>query len=571
MLTVWGETLDRNLVLQEYPRPQMKRNSYLNLNGIWEYAITETQDTPKKYDGEIVVPFSPECELSGVMRTLLPHQTLWYRRTVTLPENFNEGRLLLHFGAVDQTAAVFVNDIEVCRHVGGYTPFSADITDHIKGSSFELSVKVNDVTDTAHHSRGKQSLDPKGIWYTPQSGIWQTVWMESVPSEYIRDIRITPSFDESLIRIKVTADSDMECHAKICGIEFDFTSNSEAIFKLDDFIPWTPDTPQLYDAEISMANDHISTYFAMRKVSVEADDKGVKRIFLNGKPCFMHGLLDQGYWPDGLYTAPCDEALIYDIQLAKDMGFNTLRKHIKIEPLRWYYHCDRLGMMVWQDLLNGGGKYNPITISLPLVTGISSDDNKYKKFSRDNEYGREQFYRELDETVNHLYHFPSIVLWTTFNEGWGQFDASEAVKRVKAIDDTRLIDHASGWHDQEIGDFKSLHVYFKKYRFKKDKLDRAVILTEFGGYGYKFPGHTWSEKNFCYKNFSSITKLGDAVVKLYENEIIPAAQKGLCADIYTQVSDVECELNGLVTYDRKELKVSATAMRSIAEKLYSDK
>jgi len=571
MLTTWGENLDKSCVLQEYPRPQFRRDSYLNLNGLWEYAITETDTSPEKYDGEILVPFSPESELSGVMRTLLPHQTLWYRRTVTLPEGFNKGKLFIHFGAVDQTAEVFVNGTSVCTHTGGYTPFSADISEQITSDSFELSVKVNDITDTAHHSRGKQSLNPKGIWYTPQSGIWQTVWMESVYPDYIKEIRLTPSFDESLVRISVKADKNLECTAKLCGKEINFTANSETIFELDEFIPWTPDTPELYDVEISMGDDRVSTYFAMRKLSVEEDEKGVKRVFLNGKPCFMHGLLDQGYWPDGLYTAPSDEALVYDIELAKEMGFNTLRKHIKIEPLRWYYHCDRLGMMVWQDLLNGGGKYNPITISLPLVTGLSSDDSSYAKFSRDDEIGRQQFYKELDETVNLLYPFPSIVLWTTFNEGWGQFDAAEAVRRVKAIDDTRLIDHASGWHDQGIGDFKSLHVYFKKYRFKKDKLGRATILTEFGGYGYKFPGHVWGEKNFCYKNFSSITKLGDAIVKLYENEIIPAARQGLCADIYTQLSDVEGELNGLVTYDRKERKVSAAAMRSIAGKLYCEK
>ncbi|MBP3415442.1 MAG: glycoside hydrolase family 2 [Clostridia bacterium] len=567
MLTVWGESLDKNNVLCEYPRPQLKRDSYLNLNGMWDYAITDGGTACGKYDGQILVPFSPESELSGVSYRLVPDQTLWYHRTVKLPAGFNKGRLLLNFGAVDQTAEIFINNTKCFTHIGGYTAFSIDITEFVTSDSFDLVVKVNDVTDTSHHSKGKQTLNPKGIWYTAQSGIWQTVWLESTPKDYIKEIKITPSLDEKLVKIKVISDSDLPCTAKTLGKEISFTSNIEQKIEINDFIPWTPDTPQLYDVDIALGEDRISSYFAMRKVEVKADPNGIKRIYLNNSPYFMHGLLDQGYWPDGLYTAPSDEALIYDINFAKEMGFNTLRKHIKIEPMRWYYHCDRLGMLVWQDLVNGGGDYKFMTISTPLVTGRHSRDGKYTDFSRGDFEGRKQFYAELDETINQLYNCPSIVLWTIFNEGWGQFDARKAYDRLTAIDSTRLIDHASGWHDQMIGEFKSLHVYFKKYRFKKDKLDRAVILTEFGGYGYKEDGHTWSDTNFCYKNFKDKAKLEKALCALYEKQIIPAAEQGLCADIYTQLSDVETELNGLITYDRKKIKVSSDTMRQLAKKL----
>lgn len=566
MKTVWGENLDKSKVLSEYPRPQMRRDSYLNLNGIWEYAITETDKMPNEFDGEILVPFSPECELSGVMRSLSPTQTLWYRRTVRLPEQFNVGQVLLHLGAVDQTAAVFVNGKEVCSHMGGYTPFRADITAFLQGEN-EILVKVRDFSDTVPDARGKQKSRRGGIWYTAQSGIWQTVWMESVPKEYIQSLRITPLFDEAAVELTVISKSVQPCCAKVGETETAFTSNEPVKIPMGEFTPWTPECPHLYDLTVTMGEDSVQSYFGMRKFSVDTDSTGVKRLFLNNKPYFHTGLLDQGYYSDGMYTAPSDEAMIFDIQTAKDMGFNMLRKHIKIEPLRWYYHCDRLGMLVWQDMINGGGDYHPFVITSPLVTGIHLKDSHYKRFAREDAGGRSRYYTELDEMIRHLYNTVSVAMWVPFNEGWGQFDAEKAVKKILALDTTRTIDHASGWHDQKIGEIKSLHIYFRKYRFHKDKLGRAVVLSEFGGYNFRVNGHSFNEKDFGYKRFESEEKLFQAYQDLYVNEILPAKEQGLCATVYTQLTDVEDELNGLISYDRKVVKLPKEKVKEINEKL----
>ncbi|MBP8640834.1 MAG: glycoside hydrolase family 2 [Oscillospiraceae bacterium] len=568
MKTVWGDKLDRNHLLDEYPRPQMKRESYLNLNGVWDYAITDTENTPEKYDGEILVPFSPESDLSGVCRTLLPSQTLWYRRTVCVPNGFNHGRILLHFGAVDQQATVFINGVEVGSHVGGYTPFSLDITSNFNEEN-TLVVKVRDFSDSSYFSRGKQKTARGGIWYTAQSGIWQTVWLESVPSEYIAGIKLTPLFDESELELSVISGSRLPCRAQTNGQEISFFSNETVKLKLHDFIAWSPENPHLYPLSISMGEDSVDSYFGMRKFSVESDEKGVCRLYLNNKPYFHNGLLDQGYFCDGLYTAPSDEAMIFDIQTAKDLGFTMLRKHIKIEPLRFYYHCDRLGMLVWQDMVNGGGKYKTLTIASPLVTGIHWKDSRYKLFSRVDKDGREQYYREVDETVRHLYNTVSLAMWVPFNEGWGQFDAAEAVKRILKLDNTRTIDHASGWHDQKIGEIRSLHVYFKPYLYKKDKLGRAVVLSEFGGYNYRAEGHCFNDRDFGYKRLKTQAELLSAYEHLYNNEILPAKEKGLCATVYTQLTDVEDELNGLITYDRKVIKLPAENVLDINKKLNS--
>ncbi len=566
MKTIWGEKLDKSNILPEYPRPQMVRESYFNLNGIWNYAITESENLPDNFDGEILVPFSPECELSGVKRSLSPTQTLWYQRVFILPEDFNIGRVLIHFGAVDQVATVFINGIEVCTHVGGYTPFSADITSSLQEENTIL-VKVRDYSDTSYHSRGKQKSKRGGIWYTAQSGIWQTVWLESVPAEYIIGLRITPLFDESAVELTVIAQGSYECCAHIASDVITFMSNTLTKISMPSFIPWTPENPHIYDLKIKMGEDLVKSYFGMRKFSIEPDKDGVKRLFLNNEPYFHNGLLDQGYYSDGMYTAPSDEAMIFDIQTAKDMGFNMLRKHIKIEPLRWYYHCDRIGMLVWQDMINGGGDYRFMTITSPVMTGKHIKDNNYKRFAREEEEGRIQYYRELDEMINHLYNSVSIAMWVPFNEGWGQFDAKEAVKRIQKLDTTRTIDHASGWHDQFIGDIKSLHVYFKKYVFKKDKLNRAVILSEFGGYNFRINGHSFNEKDFGYKRFESEEAFLEAYRNLYENEIIPAKEQGLCAAVYTQLTDVEDELNGLITYDRKTIKLPIEKIRAINAKI----
>lgn len=566
MKTIWGDKLDSNHVLEEYPRPQMKRDSYLNLNGVWEYAITENEAPPEKYDGEIIVPFSPESELSGVNRALLPSQTLWYRRVIRLPEGFNHGRVLLHFGAVDQQATVFINGTELGSHVGGYTPFSIDISSCIFEEN-TIVVKVRDTSDSSYHSRGKQKTDRGGIWYTAQSGIWQTVWLERVPEQYISGIKITTLFDESEVELTVFSESRQPCAALCEGKELSFFSNEPARLKLSDFVAWSPENPQLYPLTVTMVDDRVESYFGMRKFSVERDEKGVNRLFLNNKPYFHNGLLDQGYYCDGLYTAPSDEAMIFDIQTAKDLGFNMLRKHIKIEPQRFYYHCDRLGMLVWQDMVNGGGEYKFLTISSPLVTGVHFKDSRYKWFSREDIEGREQYNRELDETVNHLYNAVSLAMWVPFNEGWGQFDAKDAVKRILSLDKTRTIDHASGWHDQKIGEIKSLHVYFRPYRFKRDKLNRAVVLSEFGGYNYRAEGHCFNDRDFGYKRLKTSNELLAAYEHLYYHEILPAKEKGLCATVYTQLTDVEDELNGLITYDRKVVKLPAENLRRINDKL----
>lgn len=566
MKTTWGENLNPNSILPEYPRPQMKRDSYLNLNGVWEYAITDTEQMPDKFDGNILVPFSPETELSGVMRSVQPSQTLWYRRELCFPAGFNKGRVLLHFGAVDQIAEVYVNGTQVCSHVGGYTPFSADITECLKGKN-SILVKVRDYSDTKSYSRGKQKTKRGGIWYTAQSGIWQTVWAESVPDVYIQSLNTTPLFDESAISLRVVSKGSYLCRAEACGETISFLSNETVKLSLPSFIPWTPENPHLYALSVTMGDDRVDSYFGMRKYAVGTDENGVKRLFLNNKPYFHNGLLDQGYYCDGMYTAPSDEAMIFDIRTAKSMGFNMLRKHIKIEPLRWYYHCDRLGMLVWQDMMNGGGQYNKFTITTPIFTGIHFKDSRYRLFARTDIDGRRQYYAELEEMIRHLYSCVCVAMWVPFNEGWGQFHAAEAVKRIQKLDSTRTIDHASGWHDQKIGEIQSLHVYFKKYVFQPDKLDRAVVLSEFGGYNLRLNGHCFNQKDFGYKRFGSPEELLHAYKDLYENQIIPAKERGLSAAVYTQLTDVEDELNGLITYDRKAVKLPAEAVKTINESL----
>ena len=570
LYTEWGEKLDQAHPLPEYPRPQFKRGSYLNLNGPWEYAITESDEEPQHWDGEIIVPFSPESVLSGVNRTLLAHQTLWYRRELLLPDGFvpQNGRLILHFGAVDQEADVYVNGVHVCHHMGGYNAFSTDITHALKDQNL-LTVRVHDDTDATCHSRGKQKTKRGGIWYTPQSGIWQTVWMEVVPEQYVHSIRITPDFDHSKVQITVCSDNGAEGMLVLEGAAHPFKANEAQCYPISDFKPWSPEHPHLYDLTIQLGDDRVESYFAMRKTEVRADDQGVKRLFLNNEPCFHNGLLDQGYWPDGLYTPPSDEAMIFDIQTSKDLGYNMLRKHIKVEPMRWYYHCDRLGMLVWQDMVNGGGEYSFMTISTPLVTGWHRSDTNHGVFARASAQGRAEYEAELDEMVQQLYNVPSIVLWVPFNEGWGQFDAERICRHLHEMDPSRPIDHASGWHDQKIGDIKSLHVYFMPYRFKADKLNRAVVLSEFGGYNLRLDGHCFNQTDYGYKRLPDAAALWNAYRKLFETEILPVIPSGLCATVYTQLTDVEDELNGILTYDRKVLKLPAEELKKLNEQVLS--
>ena len=581
MLTPWGEALDREHPLPEYPRPQLRRNSYLNLNGIWEYAITKTAEKPAAMQGEIVVPFSPETPLSGVGHILQPDEYLWYRRSVTLPEGFfRGGRLLLHFGAVDQCCTVWVNGQEAGSHTGGYLPFALDVTELIECDAFTLELRVTDPTDTGSLSRGKQRLKNTGIWYTPQSGIWQTVWMECVPENYLRSLRITPKPEENAVHIRLEADDPAMAAVTICrdgGIiaegQTDENGESTLTIPAEELRLWSPENPFLYDAAITLAGgDKVESYFGMRAFGIGKDEKGLPRLLLNGKPYFQNGLLDQGYWSDGYYTAPSDEALIHDIAEMKRLGFNMLRKHIKVEPLRWYYHCDRLGMLVWQDMMNGGESYSPLSIYVFSNLGLRVKDDRYRYFSRSDEAGRTHYYEELGQMIDLLYNTVSLALWVPFNEGWGQFDALKAAEFIRKRDDTRPIDHASGWYDQGGGDIKSIHWYFRPYHHKQPpKEQRPICLTEYGGYNCAVPGHCWGEgAEFGYKKIADPAEFNRAFQKLMEEQIIPAKERGLAAAVYTQVSDVEGERNGLLTYDRKLCKANETIFRAVNAKLTGD-
>lgn len=581
MLTPWGEALDREHPLPEYPRPQLRRNSYLNLNGIWEYAITKTAEKPAAMQGEIVVPFSPETPLSGVGHILQPDEYLWYRRSVTLPEGFfRGGRLLLHFGAVDQRCTVWVNGQEAGSHIGGYLPFALDVTELIEGDAFTLELRVTDPTDTGSLSRGKQRLKNTGIWYTPQSGIWQTVWMECVPENYLRSLRITPKLEENAVHIRLEADDPAMAAVTICrdgGIiaegQTDENGESTLTIPAEELRLWSPEDPFLYDVSIVLpGGDRVESYFGMRAFGIGRDEKGLPRLLLNGKPYFQNGLLDQGYWSDGYYTAPSDEALIHDIAEMKRLGFNMLRKHIKVEPLRWYYHCDRLGMLVWQDMMNGGESYSPLSIYVFSNLGLRVKDDRYRYFSRSDEAGRTHYYEELGQMIDLLYNTVSLAMWVPFNEGWGQFDALKAAEFIRKRDDTRPIDHASGWYDQGGGDIKSIHWYFRPYHHKQPpKEQRPICLTEYGGYNCAVPGHCWGEgAEFGYKKIADPAEFNRAFQKLMEEQIIPAKERGLAAAVYTQVSDVEGERNGLLTYDRKVCKANEAIFRAVNAKLTGD-
>ena len=578
MLTPWGEVLDREHPLPEYPRPQLRRQSYLNLNGIWEYAITKAPEKPALMQGEIIVPFSPEAPLSGVGHILQPDEYLWYRRTISLPEEFKQDcRVLLHFGAVDQCCTVWLNGEELGRHIGGYLPFTFELTDHLSSDPFTLELCVTDPTDTGFLSRGKQRLKHAGIWYTPQSGIWQTVWLEAVPQNYLHSLRIAPQPEKNTVHFRL--DADDPAHANITvhkdGIIIaagESGTNGEALLSIpaEQLRLWSPEDPFLYDVTITLAGgDTVESYFGMRSFGIGIDEKGLPRLLLNGKPYFQNGLLDQGYWSDGYYTAPCDDALIYDISKMKRLGFNMLRKHIKVEPLRWYYHCDRLGMLVWQDMINGGGRYSPFSIYVFSNLGLRVEDDRYRYFSRTDEKGRAHYYEELGQMVDLLYNTVSLAMWVPFNEGWGQFDALKATEFIRERDNTRPIDHASGWYDQGGGDIKSIHWYFRPYHHRQPADERRpVCLTEYGGYNCAIPGHCWGEgSEFGYKKIAGPAEFNQAFCALMEQQILPAKEKGLAAAVYTQVSDVEGERNGLLTYDRRVCKADEAVFRAVNAKL----
>ncbi|MHA6523531.1 DUF2804 family protein [Tessaracoccus sp. G1721] len=582
MITPWGEALDPDHVLPEYPRPQLVRDSYLNLNGRWEYAFTpvppgpaEAPAVPSRWDGDIVVPFSPEAPLSGVGRVLQPDEHLWYRRDLTLPDGFTRDRVLLHFGAVDQDCDVLIDGVRVGGHRGGYLPFTVDVTDALAdGGPHELAVRVRDVTDTSWRAKGKQTLGgSEGIWYSPQSGIWQSVWVESVPARWVERLVLTPDLATGGLEVTVVDGSGLpgtaEVTVKAEGRELARaevrTGTPTRIHLGDDVRRWSPEDPFLHDVEVRLGDDVVTSYIGMRSYSMGPDAEGRTRLLLNGEPYLHAGLLDQGYWPDGLYTAPSDEALIHDIQTAKDLGFTMLRKHIKIEPLRWYHHCDRLGMIVWQDMVNGGRPYSKVVIHAPVkVPQFWLSDRWHAALRRADAEGREEFLAELDATVELLRSVPSVAVWVPFNEGWGQFDSVAATERIRALDPTRLVDHASGWYDQGGGDLASRHVYFRRFALSRRDAEepRAAVLSEFGGYSLRVPGHTWTDAEFGYKSFSDRTAFERAFLRLQHAEVGPAVDDGLAAFVYTQLADVEQETNGLMTYDRRVLKVDADQVRS---------
>ena len=574
LTTVWGEKLDKENIWQEYPRPQMQREHFQMLHGEWDYAIVpQSEEYSFESQGKILVPFSPEAYLSGVGRQLQPNEYLWYQRALTFTKEEcqrkeKKERCILHFDAVDQQAVVYVNDIEVAKHYGGYLPFEVDITEYISDAPCTLKVRVQDDSDTSYHTRGKQTLKRGGMFYTAQSGIWQSVWYEWVPENYVRKLKITPDYDSACVKIQIDSTTrfdtlqinleDKEAQYEVLEVSED--GKQQLVLKFTDgkFKSWSPEEPYLYDFTLKADSDEIHGYFAMRAFSVEKDEQGVPRFCLNHKPYFLNGLLDQGYWPDGLMTAPCDEAFIYDIELAKKTGFNMIRKHIKIEPLRWYYHCDRLGMIVWQDMVNGGTTYNMMwacymPTGLPFL-GRVIKDNLYGIFARKSEEGRRLWEEECKGTVEHLYNVPSISTWVPFNEAWGQFDAARVAEDVKSQDPTRTVDHASGWFDQKAGDFNSVHNYFRKLKVEKDE-KRAFVISEYGGYACHISGHSSVERIFGYKKFDTLEDLSNAYHELYEGQVLPLVEKGLSGVVYTQLSDVEEEVNGLVTYDRKVVKI----------------
>ena len=573
--------------LAEYPRPAMRRDSCEILNGPWQYAITQTAEYPVAWQGSILVPYSPEAPASGVGRTLQPGQWLHYHRLFAPPAG-EGGRVLLHFGAVDYACAVQVNGHLAGGHRGGYWPFTLDITGLLNGTGRNsLWVAVQDPTGHGTQARGKQTLKPGGMFYPAQSGIWQTVWLERVPDNYIQTLTVTPDYDARTVTVRVhTAKPggavNLWAMVRAGGVTIaedwgsdEADQDGEVTLNIPEehFFPWSPDTPFLYDLTVGTNQgeeaefDTVHSYFALRKWSCAPDAHGVLRFCLNDKPILLNGLLDQGYWPEGLYTPPSDAAVERELSEVKALGFNLLRKHAKIEPQRWYYHCDRLGLIVWQDIVNGGSAYNLWFVTYltnvlqPLLRRFPDGKAAYSLLSRAKPAGREEYAHELADTVQALRCHPCIACWVPFNEGWGQFDAGKAVQALRTLDGTRLVDEASGWFDQGGGDVHSLHNYFYPLRIRPQK--RTVALSEYGGIAWPMPGHEPPHKTYGYGTAKDRQELTARYKKLQLKTVLPQLEKGLSALVYTQLTDVEDEVNGLFTYDRAAVKPDANAVRSV--------
>jgi hypothetical protein len=591
VMTRWAKDVSPEKVHPEYPRPQMVREKWVNLNGLWDYAITDGKlnsyrDATER--GKILVPFPIESALSGVMKRVPENGVLFYRRTFVTPEMPKDGRLLLHFGAVDWEAVVSVNGQKVGEHRGGYDPFTFDITDALKprdtsttrqrvnpDAENELLVAVSDPTDGSFQPRGKQVRKPNGIWYTPTTGIWQTVWLEPVPKKRIDRIKIVPNLDTAQFYVTVEGtgfEPADTLRVAIKGPNVPHYANLIALDGRKTFTisiaegprPWSPEDPYLHDVEVTLfpgeardqVVDKVTSYCAMRKISLGKDEHGVNRIMLNNKPLFQYGPLDQGFWPDGLYTAPTDEALRYDIEMTKKLGFNMIRKHVKVEPDRWYYHCDKLGMLVWQDMPSGdrNAPWDP----------FGKHDNTELTRSKESS---ENFNLEWKAIIDALRNHPSIVMWVPFNEGWGQANTVAVTKWTKEYDPTRLVNCASGGNDFPVGDVIDVHRYPGPFA-PKPTSDRAAVLGEFGGLGLPLEGHTWQGKdNWGYRSFTKSDDLQRAYVGLL-GALRPMIAQGVSAAVYTQTTDVEIEVNGLMTYDRAVLKMDADVIAKAARKLY---
>ena len=567
--TKWAETLDVNNVLPEYPRPIMERADWKNLNGLWEYAILPLgQAEPAAFEGQILVPFAVESSLSGVQKNVGDKNELWYKRTFSVPSKWKGKDILLHFGAVDWKAEIYLNDIKVGSHTGGYTPFSFNITPFLTSGRQKLVVKVWDGTDNGFQPRGKQVTAPNTIWYTPVSGIWQTVWLEPVAQKHIANVRTVSDIDNSLLSIDICSENTSKADwtevfvydGKTVVASAKAAVGQAYTLHIPNLKLWSPDAPFLYDLQINLYSngrqvDQVKSYTAMRKVSIKRDNSGIVRMQLNNKDCFHFGPLDQGWWPDGLYTAPTDEALLYDIQKTKDFGYNMIRKHVKVEPARWYTHCDRLGVLVWQDMPNGG--HSPHWDSREyfkgqeLVRSPQSDAN---------------FRKEWKEIIDFLYSYPSVAVWVPFNEAWGQYKTVEISEWTKEYDPSRLVNPASGGNFYHTGDILDLHNYPGPSMYLYDG-ERANVLGEYGGIGLALEGHLWQpDQNWGYVQFKNAKEVTDEYIK-YAEQLKQLIRTGFSAAVYTQTTDVEGEVNGLITYDRKVIKLEEDRLKKINQEI----
>lgn len=568
--TEWATQIDVNNVLPEYPRPIMERDNWHNLNGMWDYAVLPIgKEMPQTFDGKILVPFAIESSLSGVQKELGAKNELWYHREFTVPASWKSDRVLLHFGAVDWKADVWVNDVKVGQHTGGYTPFSFDVTSALKKGSNKLIVRVWDPTDEGYQPRGKQVNRPEGIWYTPVSGIWQTVWLEPVSNHYIENIKITPDIDKNILTVEATTNVINQSNvvevrvkdgSRMIATAKSINNQAVEVSMPSDVKLWSPTSPFLYDLEITIYDgtkelDKVTSYAAMRKYSSKRDAKGIVRLQLNNEDLFHFGPLDQGWWPDGLYTAPTDEALEYDVLKTKELGFNMIRKHVKVEPARWYMHCDKHGMIVWQDMPNGDR--NPEWQMHRYFDGVE------RVRSAESEAN---FRKEWKEVMDYLYSYPSIGVWVPFNEAWGQFKTEEISEWTKQYDPTRLVNPASGGNHYAVGDMLDLHNYPNPRMYLYDG-QRATVLGEYGGIGWAIKEHLWvPDRNWGYVQFNSEKEVTDEYVK-YAEELKTLIRQGFSAAVYTQTTDVEVEVNGLLTYDRKVVKVDEQRVKKINQEI----